>query len=62
MNITREWFLKCLDRQKEILLEIEEKYKGKDWRTLDDTDPYFKDLWREYIEITRDINDYLSHK
>ena len=35
MAIKRERFLQCLDRQKEILLEIEKKYKGSNWVELD---------------------------
>jgi hypothetical protein len=35
MRIKRERFLQCLDRQKEILLEIEKKYKGNNWVELD---------------------------
>jgi len=61
MKITRNRFLSCIERYKEILLEIEEKYKGKDWRELDDNDPNFKAIHRELIEVMRDINDYLSH-
>lgn len=61
MGITRKRFLSCIEREKEILLEIEEKYKGKDWRELDDNDPNFKTIHKELIEIMRDINDYLSH-
>ena len=61
MKITRKRFLSCLERYKEILLEIEEKYKGKDWKELDDNDPNFKAIHRELIEVMRDINDYLSH-
>jgi hypothetical protein len=53
--------LQCLDRQKEILLEIEKKYKGSNWVELDWKDPEFKAIWKELIEIQRDINDYLSH-
>lgn len=61
MKITRNRFLSCIERYKEILLEIEEKYKGKDWRELDDNDPNFKAIHKELIEVMRDINDYLSH-
>ena len=61
MKISRNRFLSCIERYKEILLEIEEKYKGKDWRELDDNDPNFKAIHRELIEVMRDINDYLSH-
>lgn len=61
MGITRKRFLSCIEREKEILLEIEEKYKGKDWRELDDNDPNFKAIHKELIEVMRDINDYLSH-
>lgn len=61
MKITRNRFLSCIERYKEILLEIEEKYKGKDWRELDDNDPDFKAIHKELIEVMRDINDYLSH-
>ena len=58
MTIKRERFLQCLERQKEILLEIEKKYKGSNWVELDWKDPEFKAIWKELIEIQRDINDY----
>lgn len=61
MTIKRERFLQCLERQKEILLEIEKKYKGSNRVELDWKDPEFKAIWKELIEIQRDINDYLSH-
>jgi hypothetical protein len=61
MGITRKRFLSCIEREKEILLEIEEKYKGKDWRELDDNDPNFKAIHKELIEVMRDINEYLSN-
>lgn len=61
MAIKRERFLQCLDRQKEILLEIEKKYKWSNWVELDWKDPEFKAIRKELIEIQRDINDYLSH-
>ena len=57
-----EYFLQCLDRQKEIWIEIAKKYRWMDHAELLEKDPEYKKLRDEYVEITRDIADYIYKK